>query len=371
MIQDPQKVKDLKQLWHACFPEDSQEYIAYWFENRYDPRRALSHTEDGRIVAALHIVPYEIQLCKSQIPCGFIVGVATLPEYRNRGLAKSLMHEALLQLRQQHVALSYLSPFDFGFYRAFGYEAVSEMQRTEFSVDAFLAMYEGCGWPDQVYPFEEGQIPAMQKRYAQNMKSANSYVIRKDMEPRVREHLVDGNVIVAEKNQDLTGYALYAAGQGRCEVGEIVFSDIMCLSAMLHAIAKEQRGKKIVCMLPPGTETAFLPQPEFEVEPYIMMRIVDPLDFRMQTEVTKEKLGPAFWLKDTFIEQNEGCYRPVIDHGLLSFERCNVPDAPQISIQTLSAAVTGSAQASAADCEALGWIADVVGKQKNLIYEKY
>ena len=371
MRPEEEKVLGLKQLWHTCFPEDSVEYVDYWFQHRYQEENALIHWEDGKIVSALHIIRYDIRLCQSTIPCGFIVGVATLPEYRKRGYVRILMQRALQRLKEDGVLLTGLSPFQFDFYRAFGYEAVSEMLCVKFQSGDFLRMFEGSGWPDQARPFERKDIGSMQALYQSQMQGYNGYVVRQDIGLRIDEHLVDGKIMVAQKDGKTTGYALYAESEEQCEIAEMVFSDIMCMGSMLHAISKEEEGKKVICMLPGGTETGFLPEKEQTVNPYIMMRLVDPAHFKLKVANTPDTLGPLFRLKDEFLMENTGDYQVKIAEGMLSFSRCERKGDQVCDIKGLSAAVFGYANREVENNAILRWILEQTGKQNNLIYEKY
>ena len=52
--------------------------------------------------------------------------VASYPEYRGEGGISAIMKEMLADLAKQKVALSYLAPFSYPFYRQYGYEQTFE-----------------------------------------------------------------------------------------------------------------------------------------------------------------------------------------------------------------------------------------------------
>ncbi|MDR1735356.1 MAG: GNAT family N-acetyltransferase [Oscillospiraceae bacterium] len=111
---------DLRELWRVCFNED-------WgaFEREYDPDRAFVAAEDGKNpVSTLHFIPQTINLPHQEISAAYILGVATLPEYRGRGLAGALVEKALDGLCLRGVALAFLIPASAGlarFYARFGF----------------------------------------------------------------------------------------------------------------------------------------------------------------------------------------------------------------------------------------------------------
>ena len=79
-----------KELWQKAFG-DSDEFVDSFLMRHYSRQRMLSVECDGRLAAMLHILPFESEAGRTS----YIYGVATDPEYRGRGLASQLMHEAL------------------------------------------------------------------------------------------------------------------------------------------------------------------------------------------------------------------------------------------------------------------------------------
>ena len=87
----------LRALWLACFPEDTQDDVEQFLLSRYDERRCLVARRDGRIAAMLHIVPFR--------DTASIYAVATAPDCRQQGLAGGLLREALDRCRAEGVPL--------------------------------------------------------------------------------------------------------------------------------------------------------------------------------------------------------------------------------------------------------------------------
>ncbi|MCM1151762.1 MAG: GNAT family N-acetyltransferase [Alistipes sp.] len=79
-----------KELWQKAFG-DEEEFVDSFLMRYYSRRRMLGVERDGRLAAMLHILPFESELGRTS----YIYGVATDPEYRGRGLASQLLHEAL------------------------------------------------------------------------------------------------------------------------------------------------------------------------------------------------------------------------------------------------------------------------------------
>lgn len=62
----------LRELWRACFPEDTQDDIEQFLLSRYAPARCLTVRRGGRIAAMLHLVPFG--------DTAYIYAVATAPD---------------------------------------------------------------------------------------------------------------------------------------------------------------------------------------------------------------------------------------------------------------------------------------------------
>jgi len=80
---------------------------------------------DQKIVSCLAIVPEDLWMDGRRLPMGGIAAVSTLPAYRRRGYAGSLLVYTIGALRDMKRSLSVLFPADFSYYRKFGWELVA------------------------------------------------------------------------------------------------------------------------------------------------------------------------------------------------------------------------------------------------------
>jgi predicted acetyltransferase len=86
------------------------------------PDNIRAYREDGRIDAALWLVPMGQWFGGRSVPMTGIAAVGVAPEARGRGLAIRLMTEALRELHEKGTALSGLYPATQTLYRKAGYE---------------------------------------------------------------------------------------------------------------------------------------------------------------------------------------------------------------------------------------------------------
>ncbi len=94
-----------KELWTQVFGDDEEEIDAF-LVRYYGRSRMLSVEREGRLAAMLHLLPFESEPGRTS----YIYGVATHPDFRGRGLASQLMHEALRQCDERGDDAVFLIP---------------------------------------------------------------------------------------------------------------------------------------------------------------------------------------------------------------------------------------------------------------------
>ncbi|MCD8194146.1 MAG: GNAT family N-acetyltransferase [Tannerellaceae bacterium] len=126
---DKQQVID---LWKTSF-NDPDEFIDLYFTQVYKPENTLVVEEDGRVTAALQMLPYTMTFWGNEIPVAYIAGACTAPEARNKGLMRELLAVAFAEMERRAIPLTVLIPADdwlFDYYRRAGYtEAFDQSAR--------------------------------------------------------------------------------------------------------------------------------------------------------------------------------------------------------------------------------------------------
>lgn len=110
-----------RDLWMEAFPEDSQSFQDYYYEEKIKDNRIMVREEDGAIVSMLHLNPYRV-VVKNQIwRSDYIVGVATKKEHRHKGHMRALLTEMLTDMYQEGRQFCFLMPADEKIYRPFDF----------------------------------------------------------------------------------------------------------------------------------------------------------------------------------------------------------------------------------------------------------
>lgn len=112
-------ISGLRELWKEAF-FDTDDFLDAFFENVFSFERCRCIVENGRVVAALYWFDCEYEKRKA----AYLYAIATLTEYRGRGLCSALMNDTQGHLKKCGYSLSMLVPANkdlFSFYERLGY----------------------------------------------------------------------------------------------------------------------------------------------------------------------------------------------------------------------------------------------------------
>lgn len=101
----------MESLWKETFG-DSDDYIRLVFDNYFSLQTVEYHEVDGKVVSSLLAVEYDIESNGVLLKAEYICGLATRPEYRRRGLMRSLISRREESARARGVSLMLLIPAD-------------------------------------------------------------------------------------------------------------------------------------------------------------------------------------------------------------------------------------------------------------------
>ena len=172
---------------------------------RLDLEQVFVIEEDGEVRASATVLPLESHVEGEPRPMGGISAVMVHPAYRRRGFARELMRAVLRDMREREVALSLLSPFAHAFYRAFGYELVTE------AIEYRLRPTDLSTSPEQSYlrDFREGDLPVLMNLYEEEARRHTLSVRRSEAYWRYDEIRKNRDIAVYEREGGVEGYVIY------------------------------------------------------------------------------------------------------------------------------------------------------------------
>ena len=122
---DKEDLSFLKHAWKVCF-DDPQSFIDWNFANNFSYADTLIAECDGAPASNLQLMPHRISLRGREYAVNYVSGVATLPQFRKRGLVRELFAFSFPEMKKRHQPISLLVPFNYEFYEKFGYRQCYE-----------------------------------------------------------------------------------------------------------------------------------------------------------------------------------------------------------------------------------------------------
>lgn len=123
----PDEYEEALTLWETVFGGGSRDYFRRYFEADpwYQAGDCLGAWLDDRLVSCVHVCPRMLEWRGSTIRCGGIANVATLQEYRGKGLSRALLAQSLDLMWETECGFSLLFTGRHRHYAALGWEQVS------------------------------------------------------------------------------------------------------------------------------------------------------------------------------------------------------------------------------------------------------
>lgn len=121
-----EEVSRLKELWKVCF-EDEDAYIDHYFNQYYQPERALVLEAEGEADSMLLTFPFAMTMAEgTACPACYIYAFCTHPGEQGKGYGRRLLAYAEERARAAGCGAAVMVPGEeslFRFYQSLGYEA--------------------------------------------------------------------------------------------------------------------------------------------------------------------------------------------------------------------------------------------------------
>ncbi|WXR61125.1 GNAT family N-acetyltransferase [Peptostreptococcaceae bacterium AGR-M142] len=279
-------------IWDYCF-EDSKEYQDFYFENIYKDKNTIVGLENDKIIAALQLNSHVINLNSINIPCPYIVGVSTLPEYRGYGVMKKIMNEAFSNISKSN-NICILMPIDHRLYRKYGFEDISDMM--EIKIDIFsLNDFKKNDY--SIEKVNDINLLELKNIYLDSLKNYNSYAFRNDKYFRnlIKESCAENAHIFLSKSKDgnYDGYIYYTVFSNKVFIRELYYKNINSLKAFFNFLYNHNmQASEIIIntalknpirhMLKDFKNTLI------KVRPFMMGRIINVMQLLREIDIFKD-----------------------------------------------------------------------------------
>ncbi len=278
-------------IWGSVFPEERaffQERLDY--DRSYQLETTWIAAVDGVIASAMQIFPYVARYGIAQLRVGGIGSVATLPEYRHRGLAQMILCEQISWMRSAGYDLSLLFTGIPSFYARLGWQAFRDGESYRLGSTSIREIGEDCyvircGALAEDLP----SIVAIYDEYSEWVSFSHVRPLRFWEDSAKWSRHANPSIWIAERAGVPVGYLLAISNQeGQATIVECAYRSQAegAAGALLKVFWNERSDKKSITLrLPSDHALAQYGEKIFE-ESAAMWRGFDPV--RLLDRVTPE-----------------------------------------------------------------------------------
>lgn len=118
---------DTERLWHSCFPEDSEQFVRYYYSEKTKDNRILVKNDNGLIISMTQLNPYRVRVKARDVDTYYVVGVATEESHRREGHFRDVFLRMMQDMNHEQVPFVFLMPADERIYLPLDFVYISEL----------------------------------------------------------------------------------------------------------------------------------------------------------------------------------------------------------------------------------------------------
>lgn len=340
----PLTTADLPQaqaLWETCF-DDPVPFVQWYFDTRFPPEQARGIFENGNLQCMVQAVPYRIRLRGQIFPTIYIVGLATHPEAREKGLATLILQNVLEEQYAAGLAFIVLMPAIPPFYARRGWTFCYEL--SHHTLNPVLSQPQGS-----FRLISPSDLPVIEDLYQHQFAAVNGTFQRtpKDWADLLFDHEMDGghSLLYLDTNHNPAGYLLPLPATERVVVRESAFTKPVFARDAFFLLSNNNPDLSLLWQMSPGQIPPYPPAQSIN-NPVMMVRGVNLTQWLSQLQYPSESnMDLSFSVYDPLLTLNRRAFRWRIrsGHGDLT----PIPDNPvylQVSIAELTSWIMGSSK---------------------------
>lgn len=340
--------ENIREIWDYCF-NDSPKFTDFYFNNKYDNKNTVVVDEDGKIVSSLQLNQYELNLNNKLYNTSYVVGVSTLPQVRGKGYMKNIMEFTLKNLYDKNQLVSILMPIDYRLYRRYGYEHCYDQIEYELEIES-LKSFKSYGDMKKATLDDIDNLIDIYNLFLNdtngNIKRDKEYYINLFKEINSE----DGYIYIHENE----GYIIYFINEDKMFIRELFYKNIDSLKSMLKFVYNHNTQCKSVTITSPINDKIrfVLDNPRnttIKIKPFMMGRVINLEKYLNNLDIQSNLNDTIFvYVKDEFIEENNGVFKLEISNNKLSAQKGNYDYDVEFDINTITQLVFSYIDASEA-----------------------
>lgn len=316
--------KSIEALWAYCFEKPDEPFFQWYFSRACHMDDVVVAEENQHIAADLHLRPYTLYLRGNSMPVDYMVGVATHPAARGRGIASKLLKNAFRISRSRGKSAVILMPSEASFYMPLGCSFYVQQWERSAAPEWLARIGEKPEKAMTVSSPDEWHILA--SVYEKFTERRNGFTQRDEKTWRtfIEGQLNEGYIAVTGDETGPTGYLCYGIDGRRLIANEMAYASDRGRRG-LYAFMAGHRGSIDRCTWyeplddcsfyywPNGAEHTYIENRTF---PFMMARITDPVGVIDGLPCEKQIHGEySFQLVDPVLSENNGIYMVRAEDG--------------------------------------------------------
>ena len=316
--------KSIEALWAYCFEKPDEPFFQWYFSRVCQMDDVVVAEENQHIAADLHLRPYTLNLRGNSMPVDYMVGVATHPAARGRGIASKLLKNSFRISRSRGKSAVILMPSDASFYMPLGCSFYIQQWERSAAPEWLARIGEKPEKAMTVSSPDEWHILA--SVYEKFTERRNGFTQRDEKTWRtfIEGQLNEGYIAVTGDETGPTGYLCYGIDGRRLIANEMAYVSDRGRRG-LYAFMAGHRGSIDRCTWyeplddcsfyywPNGAEHTYIENRTF---PFMMARITDPVGVIDGLPCEKQIHGEySFQLVDPVLSENNGIYMVRAEEG--------------------------------------------------------
>lgn len=316
--------KSIEALWAYCFEKPDEPFFQWYFSRVCQMDDVVVAEENQHIAADLHLRPYTLNLRGNSMSVDYMVGVATHPAARGRGIASKLLKNAFRISRSRGKSAVILMPSDASFYMPLGCSFYVQQWERSAAPEWLARIGEKPEKAMTVSSPDEWHILA--SVYEKFTERRNGFTQRDEKTWRtfIEGQLNEGYIAVTGDEAGPTGYLCYGIDGRRLIANEMAYVSDRGRRG-LYAFMAGHRGSIDRCTWyeplddcsfyywPNGAEHTYIENRTF---PFMMARITDPVGVIDGLPCEKQIHGEySFQLVDPVLSENNGIYMVRAEDG--------------------------------------------------------
>lgn len=316
--------KSIEALWAYCFEKPDEPFFQWYFSRVCQMDDVVVAEENQHIAADLHLRPYTLNLRGNSMPVDYMVGVATHPAARGRGIASKLLKNSFRISRSRGKSAVILMPSDASFYMPLGCSFYVQQWERSAAPEWLARIGEKPEKAMTVSSPDEWHILA--SVYEKFTERRNGFTQRDERTWRtfIEGQLNEGYIAVTGDETGPTGYLCYGIDGRRLIANEMAYVSDRGRRG-LYAFMAGHRGSIDRCTWyeplddcsfyywPNGAEHTYIENRTF---PFMMARITDPVGVIDGLPCEKQIHGEySFQLVDPVLSENNGIYMVRAEEG--------------------------------------------------------